>query len=282
MLCALPIGKAVLLAQLAYQSPDVVEQAYTSKAAVLEGALELPRYLTDADTDLQAYIVRFPDLTAIAVRGTSTLQDAFCDLQADMCTFHSTLNPGLPFSRVHCGMFEQYCKLETLIKPVLDEMTIDENEKVVCLGHSLGAAIATMAAVSLSTVYPNRVSLYGFGSPRVGDAKFKAICQQHLTDLTLVKHSADPVVKVMVGSVYQHVAEMQLCGGIDFFPSIPSLLDLPDHAITGYVRNLENQQQARSKSLPERWLGLFFKFFVDRIADKKREAGKPPVLPPRS
>lgn len=43
-------------------------------------------------------------------------------------------------------------------------------------GHSLGGAIATLAAYEVSRAHPDRhVVLYTFGSPRVGNAQF---CRQ--------------------------------------------------------------------------------------------------------
>ena len=49
--------------------------------------------------------------------------------------------------------------------------------KVMCTGHSLGGAVATLAAHDIVTfcgVAPERISCYTFGCPRVGNHAFAA------------------------------------------------------------------------------------------------------------
>jgi predicted lipase len=285
------VGKAARLAQMAYLEPAVVNNAYsftktetkfteqddymmTDSIEALQGCTAEPTFITDRASDMQAYFVFYPDLTVLAVRGTSTLTDALCDVQAVMCPFRSKLNPGVMegcTARVHSGIFSQYVRLETMLQPYMAKMNMNHNEQLIAVGHSMGSNVATYASVVLGSIYPNRVSLFGFGSPRTGDAEFKALFQKHVTKVTLVKNSSDLIPKVYPGNVYQHVAEMRVCGKVDLYPSIPLLTDLPDHAIAEYIKNLGSLDEPRKQTPPEYWLGRFNKLIINHIVDKKRE-----------
>lgn len=63
------------------------------------------------------------------------------------------------------------------------------------IGHSLGGALATHAAISLQAKKIKVFQLYTFGSPRVGDVKFSEWFQKYLpdTDKFRVTHGHDPV-----------------------------------------------------------------------------------------
>lgn len=62
--------------------------------------------------------------------------------------------------RVHRGFLESWEDVEDLIRMELN----DKKEKVYVTGHSLGGAIATMAAFHLN----RKVIAYTYGSPRIG------------------------------------------------------------------------------------------------------------------
>lgn len=63
------------------------------------------------------------------------------------------------------------------------------------LGHSLGGALATHAAISLQAKKMRVFQLYTFGSPRVGDVKFSEWFERSFadTDRNRVTHGHDPV-----------------------------------------------------------------------------------------
>ena len=68
-------------------------------------------------------------------------------------------------------------------------------------GHSLGAALATLAAER----YKNIQGLYTFGSPRVGDSRFRA--QFSVRGYRLV-HNNDIVTELPLPGIYFHVGEL--------------------------------------------------------------------------
>jgi pimeloyl-ACP methyl ester carboxylesterase len=125
----------------------------------------------------------------LALRGTDTLADAATDaLLAD-------LSPATA-GGVHSGFARAWTSSvgrvdELLPAHALGALTVH------CIGHSLGGALATLAADHLSR-RGAQVKLYTFGSPRVGGADF---CDQ-LTNrvgrdnIFRVYHPADPVAMV--------------------------------------------------------------------------------------
>ena len=45
-------------------------------------------------------------------------------------------------------------------------------DRIIVTGHSLGGAIATMAAIDLYWIYGAKIKIINFGSPRVGNLAF--------------------------------------------------------------------------------------------------------------
>lgn len=80
-------------------------------------------------------------------------------------------------------------------------------------GHSLGGALATLAAERAARELGSRVGgLYSFGAPRVGDGGFKArVVAQGLDAKTFrVVNDRDVVARVPPGVLYRHVGRLKL------------------------------------------------------------------------
>ena len=66
--------------------------------------------------------------------------------------------------------------------------------RVVCTGHSLGGALATLASYAIARAYPSTwVSLYNYGTPRVGNTTFCKMFKEVVPDAWGMVHPADPV-----------------------------------------------------------------------------------------
>jgi predicted lipase len=76
------------------------------------------------------------------------------------------------------------------------------NRKIWMTGHSLGAALATLAADQ----YGNVQGLYTYGSPRVGDRNFK---EDFNVNAYRFVNNSDIVTKVPPASMYLHVGELR-------------------------------------------------------------------------
>lgn len=80
------------------------------------------------------------------------------------------LTPWTPGGHVHRGFFGALNDIE----PALDRIVEGMGCPVLFTGHSLGAALATLAASRYRRAIAGDSALYTFGSPRVGDAAFTA------------------------------------------------------------------------------------------------------------
>ena len=78
----------------------------------------------------------------------------------------------------------------------------NKNRKIWMTGHSLGAALATLAADR----YGNVQGLYTYGSPRVGDQDFK---EDFNVNAYRFVNNSDIVTKVPPANMYCHVGELK-------------------------------------------------------------------------
>jgi pimeloyl-ACP methyl ester carboxylesterase len=76
------------------------------------------------------------------------------------------------------------------------------NRKIWITGHSLGAALATLAADR----YGNIQGIYTYGSPRVGDRDFK---EDFNVNAYRIVNNSDIVTKVPPATMYCHVGELK-------------------------------------------------------------------------
>lgn len=117
--------------------------------------------------------------TVLVFRGTADRTGWIEDLLADFVT---SVNDA-PEVKRHRGFFECWLAIDRQVKKAVGL------RPVIITGHSLGAAIATQAAMEL----PGVVSLVTFGSPRVGNAAFaEAFASHHIMHTRYVR-DLDPV-----------------------------------------------------------------------------------------
>jgi triacylglycerol lipase len=123
-----------------------------------------------AEGGTQCHLVVAPEFAIIAFRGTQPdeWQDIFDDTRFKMERWTN--------GYVHRGFREAF---QRVAPKVLDAVTQHASNRPLWLtGHSLGAALATLAADAL----PNTTGVYTFGSPLVGDQVFSGHFNQRLTD----------------------------------------------------------------------------------------------------
>ncbi|MHC1744591.1 MAG: hypothetical protein AB9873_16390 [Syntrophobacteraceae bacterium] len=207
---------------LAYAEPDFAIPIF--KAAGLPEV----RFFNGSATDTQCYVAGNDQFLIVAFRGTEIrkrkgvpdFQNIVRDLSTD---FAFGLVDSKQGGKVHRGFKEGLD--EVWDKRTLDE-TLDEEDRCkdeggLCkylndrahsgrtiwfTGHSLGAALATLAADRFGNVQ----GLYTFGSPRVGDAEFKNDFQ--VSAYRFVNNN-DIVARVPPPGLYCHVGELKYIDG---------------------------------------------------------------------
>ncbi len=107
------------------------------------------------------------EILFIVFRGTEPTK--FSDIAADL-NFFQLKDSKYKTGKVHAGFKKALDLVWADIESYLSKNL--SNKKVIVTGHSLGAALATLCANRLSKDYNADITLYTFGSPRVGDKKW--------------------------------------------------------------------------------------------------------------
>jgi triacylglycerol lipase len=247
---ALALG---LASKLAYEDADKVLETLD------RWGFAASRFLDRGGT--QGFMASTDKMLLIAFRGTELeqLRDILTDINL-------ALTQG-PVGKVHTGFARALDKVWPDFKDQFDGLY--QGQPVWLTGHSLGAALATLATARL-VFHPDRrrvQGLYTYGSPRVGDEVFAKEFNQACLKLTFrFRNHNDIVTRVPLPGVfrlrYRHVGK--LCyfdadGNLHFkMTSWEQLFDrlrgriedlgkpgtdsMKDHAIDAYLEKLERNQ----------------------------------------
>uniref|UniRef100_J3LZG6 C2 domain-containing protein n=1 Tax=Oryza brachyantha TaxID=4533 RepID=J3LZG6_ORYBR len=187
-------------------------------------------FLDNLSTDTQVAIWRDSSRRRLVVAFRGTEQSRWKDLRTDLMLVPAGLNPerlGGDFKQeiqVHSGFLSAYDSVRNRITALvkyaigyLDEERRDEEDAenipkwhIYVTGHSLGGALATLLALELSSSQMAKsgvifVTMYNFGSPRVGNRRFAEVYNAKVKDSWRVVNHRDiiPTVPRLMG--YCHV-----------------------------------------------------------------------------
>ena len=159
----------------------------------------------DGDNDAYAFLGKLDNRCVVAFRGTSSLGGWITDLQSltkdelKGCSFEGTP------CYVGSGFLSNYKALESELKAKLAS-SYCPGSRVTVVGHSLGAAVATLAMFDLQrsgfVIEPS----YTFGGPRVGDVAFVQAFLRAFAKPVLfrVTHHRDPIVHMPTTLRFHH------------------------------------------------------------------------------
>jgi hypothetical protein len=167
------------------------------------------------------------NIIVIAFRGTSL--QSFPDVLADALFFPAVSGNGL----VHSG-FQSALVSGGVWNEVQGHVrNIPGNQIVFFTGHSLGAALATIARRGYRDPIGRPCALYTFGSPRVGDELM--FCANYPSNSYRIVNDQDLVAHVPTPPVYGHVGTPF---GIDGKPFAVNLWDAMEHNFSDVARAL--------------------------------------------
>jgi len=222
------------------------------------GGFNLIGEFNNNKTDTQAMLVTNGRYAVLAFRGTEVSK--VMDMKTDVRAVKVPVLEG----RVHAGFADAYKSIE---KDILDALKQVKNQPLYITGHSLGAALATIATQYLERDHRIRdqiAACYTFGSPRVGNREFD---REFKSSIYRVVNTTDIVTVVPLLSMgYIHVgdvrflepAEGEIRRGIPilrriffFFMAIFRLFGplVKDHGIDIYRRKLESVARKRNSAL---------------------------------
>ncbi len=131
------------------------------------------KYIESKKTDTQSFVFRKSNLIILVFRGSQELKDWQTNFSLQLKPFklQAPKSPPPPSGKVHRGFQDAWASVERdVVNQIKDWQTVDT--QLFVTGHSLGGALAALAAVSLETQGFHVDGLYTFGQPRVGDWEF--------------------------------------------------------------------------------------------------------------
>ena len=194
--------------------------------------------VSDEGTDTRALVVELPDCRIVAFRGSKSLQNWLTDAQFWRRLMIEEANGDQV--EVHHGFLDAYESIIGDLSAYLRGQDLGSTEShptakpLFITGHSLGGALAILAALELKRQGFPIAQVITFGQPRVGNAAFKRIYDAVLGAQTFrVVYEEDIVPRIphlpAFTDPYRHVATEVFLpafgfGEIIFNPSLPRLL----------------------------------------------------------
>jgi len=203
-----------------HEAPEANPHNPPRSQFLADNGFQQVKFFDDQSTSTEAFLVRRNDFAVLAFRGTERVpKDIITDI---------LLHTG--GSDIHHGFEVAFNSVWPQIEPLLNALDCP----VYYTGHSLGAALATIAASKKAPM-----ATYTFGSPRVGKKKFTDSLQG--ANIYRVVDDVDEVTAVPPQAFgFVHVGTLHQLKEVP--PPPPLLRDtwkhLADHAPVNYVDRL--------------------------------------------
>ncbi len=185
---------------------------------------------------------KHPNDLFLLFRGTTTANNR-ADWLTDARIGISLLDSGIP---VHSGFNHSFKSMLPDIKRFLGEHS-KSIQNIHCVGHSLGGAVAALAADWAARNTSSKISLYTFGQPRVGTTIFSRSTTNKIGQENIYRsyHRTDPVPMV---PLYPYVHAPHKDNGF-FLPSNQPLASGEAHKMSNYVESVKGKSWEQLKSI---------------------------------
>jgi len=144
----------------------------------------------------------------VAFRGTQTTLNVWVDVRTKLVDFLYQPN----FGKVHNGFQKLYATLRDSLMQGLGRIPADKRRFLFFTGHSLGAALGTLASVDLISNFREwntPIYLYTTGCPKVGDSKFAENFGKVMQNNAFrIINSFDPIPNLPKNTAYLHVGQV--------------------------------------------------------------------------
>ncbi|HEY9886842.1 MAG TPA: lipase family protein [Candidatus Obscuribacterales bacterium] len=220
------------------------------------------KYLINRTTDTQAFIFRKKQHIVLVFRGSQQSADWGTNFKFRMKQFaivQTQQEAAIPTGEVHRGFQDAWQSVEKRVVYQLKQWWTPETQLWVT-GHSLGGALAALAATSLEYQGFKVAGLYTFGQPRVGDWAFTRQVNAQMGD-RMFRYVNNNDVVPMIPPQFNPANPGRLYGHMGQFRYIDFRGRLHDHSY-----------------LSQRWLDRLLGFIVsvrqpgaDMIADHMME-----------
>ena len=177
------------VSQLVYLQPDFVQKQ------LRRWGFDATEWIADSDTDTQAMVAACSSHVVVAFRGTRGKTDILTDLKFRKTAFRAGPEGGAPAGRVHRGFAGSLDSVWAAVHGAVQRQALARPQRPVFVcGHSLGAALATLAARRLVGHGQAVAGVYLYGSPRVGNDDFCDDYNRVLQDRTFLHVNRSDIV----------------------------------------------------------------------------------------
>ena len=202
---------------LAYKSSDDITKLWSESkkdtsanlsTKLFENVIIRPSFFINEKTNAQAFCYKKDNVLYITFRGTQEQHDIIVDID----TFLEQLFPTNKQILIHTGFLQQFYSLEPFLTDEIEKY-IDYIDTIHFTGHSLGAALATLASAYygyLFKVEKNRIVktiCHTFGCPRLGNLHFIQWFKQHVDENVRIVNEKDIVPTIPFSGSYSHVSD---------------------------------------------------------------------------
>ena len=199
----------------AWWMADFSRLAYVRKPALVRKELKAAgftktKFIENKKTGTQVLIAHNTKSFIVSFRGTELVGD-FQDVMIDVDFF---LVDSKTKGKVHHGFQKALDSVWDDIKAYLDKN--HKKQSIWFTGHSLGAALATIASARYKVN-----GTYTFGSPRVGNKKFLNTIKSPVYRMA---KSRDIVTRVPPPIIYKHTGDVYFIGGEGDVSKNPNML----------------------------------------------------------
>ena len=158
------------------------------------------KLIEDYGTDTQVHVGVEDNNIYVVCRGTSSCQDVISDLKIwrKKCDY-------LQNTSIHSGFLEQYTAVREHVRNEITSLMNESIKRVVFCGHSLGAALATIAALDYKLQEATEVICVTFASPRVGNKSFSKLFNKNIDMSHRIVFHRDPVTFLPTIIRFNHV-----------------------------------------------------------------------------
>lgn len=232
--------------------------------------------------------------TVLAIRGTfMKISLKSLELRDVVTDLHFGLATGDNQTRIHAGFNKVFQSIKPALTESLDPLLRGNSSGTLhCVGHSLGGALAHLAADWVKRYYGNRVCLYTFGAPRVGLTEFAKKTTSTIDKHFRCVHASDPIPMIPVWPFIHapyNKQEFVLSPGMSINPFAHSMAKSPGYLNTAsghswkeIAQNTRTNAQSVVLRYANRHQASFSTYWSLRITDALitilKKAGQLPVI----
>ncbi|MGA9379245.1 MAG: lipase family protein, partial [Phormidium sp.] len=190
------------------------------------------------------FLLSSPKVNILMFRGTQRQFEWLEDLLAIQDNYVHPVN-GKTIGKVHSGIYNFYrVKLAKSVKEAVK--SLDPKKPLFIAGHSLGAALATFAAIDLALYFPKlqpSLQVYTYAGPRLGNREFVEAHSELISNHYRVTNLADMIpmlpLSKLLSDDFVHVGEQW-----SFLSQQGDIM--PNHIVETYRNAIEKEAETRA------------------------------------